>query len=127
MISEFSLLTEERRTKDMQPLRMSVVWGVSLPLPLVLCPMPVWAKTTLVVSTALAADQLKAGEQAFAQANPAIAIRRVRDSTGMITAKLLAEKAPPVANGVMGLTATSLMLLEKEEMLVPYAPQGLEK
>jgi iron(III) transport system substrate-binding protein len=85
------------------------------------------AKTTLVVYTALEADQLKAYKQAFEQDNPKIEIRWVRDSTGIITAKLLAEKANPVADVVMGLAATSLMLLEKEAMLLSYAPQGLEQ
>lgn len=85
------------------------------------------AKTTLVVYTALEADQLKAYKQAFEQDNPEIEIRWVRDSTGIITAKLLAEKANPVADVVMGLAATSLMLLEKEAMLLSYAPQGLEQ
>ena len=50
----------------------------------------------------------------------------MRDSTG-ITAKLLAEKAKPKADVAIGLAATSLMLLEKEGMLLPYAPAGLEK
>jgi iron(III) transport system substrate-binding protein len=51
----------------------------------------------------------------------------VRDSTGVITAKLLAEKANPRADVVWGLAATSLLVLEAEGMLAPYAPKGLEK
>jgi len=39
----------------------------------------------------------------------------------------LAEKANPQADVVMGLAATSLMLLDKEGLLLPYAPKGLEK
>jgi iron(III) transport system substrate-binding protein len=38
----------------------------------------------------------------------------------------LAEKANPQADVVWGLAATSLMLLDKEGMLQPYAPKGLE-
>jgi iron(III) transport system substrate-binding protein len=49
----------------------------------------------------------------------------VRDSTGIVTAKLLAEKANPQADVIWGLAATSLALLDKEGMLTPYAPQGL--
>jgi iron(III) transport system substrate-binding protein len=84
-----------------------------------------YAKTDLLVYTALEADQLKEYEAAFEAAHPDIDISWVRDSTGVVTAKLLAEKANSRADVVMGLAATSLMLLQKEDMLLPYAPQGL--
>jgi iron(III) transport system substrate-binding protein len=80
----------------------------------------------LTVYTALEADQLKAYKDAFEAANPGTTINWVRDSTGVVTAKLLAEKAAPVADVVMGLAATSLMLLDKEGMLQGYAPNGLQ-
>jgi iron(III) transport system substrate-binding protein len=80
----------------------------------------------LTVYTALEADQLKAYKDAFEAANPGTTIKWVRDSTGVVTAKLLAEKAAPVADVVMGLAATSLMLLDKEQMLQGYTPKGLE-
>lgn len=85
------------------------------------------AATELTVYTALEADQLKAYQTAFEKAHPDVKIRWVRDSTGIVTAKLLAEKANPQADVVMGLAATSLMLLDKEGLLLPYAPKGLEK
>ena len=50
------------------------------------------AGTQLTVYTALEAEQLKSYKQAFEKANPDIEIKWVRDSTGIITAKLLAEK-----------------------------------
>jgi iron(III) transport system substrate-binding protein len=81
----------------------------------------------LNVYTALEADQVKAYQAAFEKANPSIKIRWVRDSTGIVTAKLLAEKANPQADVVFGLAATSLMLLDKEGMLQAYAPAGLDK
>lgn len=81
----------------------------------------------LTVYTALEADQTKAYQAAFEQANPGIKIRWVRDSTGIVTAKLLAEKSNPQADVVFGLAATSLMLLDKEGMLMGYAPAGLDK
>lgn len=81
----------------------------------------------LTVYTALEADQLKAYKAAFERAAPDVAIRWVRDSTGIITAKLLAEKSNPRADVVMGLAATSLMLLDREGMLLPYAPAGLDR
>lgn len=84
------------------------------------------AKTDLLVYTALEADQLKEYEAAFEAAHPDVDVSWVRDSTGVVTAKLLAEKANPRADVVMGLAATSLMLLQQNEMLLPYAPKGVE-
>jgi iron(III) transport system substrate-binding protein len=81
----------------------------------------------LTVYTALEADQLKTYKATFEASNPDVEILWVRDSTGIITAKLLAEKANPKADVILGLAATSLMLLEKEGMLMPYAPAGLDK
>lgn len=59
-----------------------------------------FAKTTLTVYTALEADQVKAYQDAFEKANPDIEIKWVRDSTGVVTAKLLAEKNNPRADVV---------------------------
>jgi iron(III) transport system substrate-binding protein len=86
---------------------------------------PAFAKTELVVYTAIEADQLKDYKAAFEKDNPEITIRWVRDSTGIVTAKLLAEKANPQADAVWGLAATSLMLVAAEDMLQPYAPKTL--
>ena len=83
-------------------------------------------KTQLTVYTALETDQLKAYENGFSRVNPNIEIKWVRDSTGVITAKLLAEKANPQADAVMGVAASSLALLNSQGMLVPYAPLNLD-
>ena len=85
------------------------------------------AATTLTVYTALEADQLKAYQAAFEKKNPDIKIQWVRDSTGIITAKLLAEKNNPKADAVWGLAGSSLGLMASQDMLQPYAPQGLDK
>jgi len=84
-------------------------------------------KTQLSVYTALETDQLKAYQEGFNKAYPDIEINWVRDSTGVITAKLLAEKSNPKADVVMGLAATSLAIFEAEGMLQPYAPAGLAR
>jgi iron(III) transport system substrate-binding protein len=84
-------------------------------------------QTQLTVYTALETDQIKAYENAFEKANPNIKITWVRDSTGVITARLLAEKANPRADVVMGVAATSLAIFEAEGMLIPYAPAGLAR
>ena len=84
-------------------------------------------KTPLTVYTALETDQLKAYQEGFNKVHPDIEITWVRDSTGVITAKLLAEKANPRADVVMGVAATSMGVFDAEGMLQPYAPQGLSR
>lgn len=80
----------------------------------------------LVVYTALEDDQLAAYKDAFESANPDITINWVRDSTGVITSRLLAEKDNPQADVIWGLAATSLLVLDAEGMLEGYAPAGVE-
>ena len=88
---------------------------------------PASAATELTVYTAVEAEDLKRYAEAFNKDHPDIAIKWVRDSTGIITAKLLAEKNNPQADVVWGLAATSLLLLKGEGMLEAYAPAGLDK
>jgi iron(III) transport system substrate-binding protein len=87
----------------------------------------VQAKTELTVYTAVEAEDLKKYAETFNKAHPDIEIKWVRDSTGIVTAKLLAEKNNPQADVVWGLAATSLLLLKSEGMLEGYAPKGVEK
>src|SRR5258708_32807178 len=81
-------------------------------------------KTQLLVYTALETDQIKAYEEAFMKANPTIEIKWVRDSTGVITAKLLAEKANPQADLVARVAASSLARSPHEGIAHPHAPTG---
>ena len=79
-------------------------------------------KTELLVYTALETDQLKAYTESFQKTNPNIDLKFVRDSTGVITAKLLAEKANPQADVILGVAASSMEIFRAEGMLAPYAP-----
>ena len=85
------------------------------------------AQTELTVYTAVEAEDLKRYAETFNQEHPDIKINWVRDSTGIITAKLLAEKNNPQADLIWGLAATSLLLMKSEGMLEAYAPVGVEK
>ena len=84
-------------------------------------------KTQLTVYTALETDQLKAYTEGFNKAYPNIEITWVRDSTGIITAKILAEKAAPKADVIMGVAATSMAIFAEEGLLLPFAPAGLDR
>jgi iron(III) transport system substrate-binding protein len=83
-------------------------------------------KTELLVYTALETDQLKAYTESFQKTNPNIDLKFVRDSTGVITAKVLAEKANPQADVIMGVAASSMEIFKAEGMLAPYKPAGFD-
>ncbi|WP_422031797.1 putative 2-aminoethylphosphonate ABC transporter substrate-binding protein [Roseovarius sp.] len=85
------------------------------------------AETELTVYTAIEAEDLARYAETFNAVHPDIKINWVRDSTGVVTAKLLAERDNPQADVIWGLAATSLLLLKSEGMLEPYAPVGVEK
>ncbi|RKF16787.1 putative 2-aminoethylphosphonate ABC transporter substrate-binding protein [Roseovarius spongiae] len=85
------------------------------------------AETELTVYTAIEAEDLPRYAETFNKSHPDITVNWVRDSTGVITAKLLAEKDNPQADVVWGLAATSLLLLKSEGMLEPYAPAGVDE
>jgi iron(III) transport system substrate-binding protein len=86
----------------------------------------VLAQTELTVYTAVEAEDLKRYAETFNKDYPDIKVNWVRDSTGIVTAKLLAEKDNPQADVIWGLAATSLLLLKSEDMLEPYSPKGVE-
>ena len=83
------------------------------------------AKTDLLVYTAVEADELAKFKNAFEKDNPDIEIKWVRDSTGIVTAKLMAEKDNPQADIVWGMAATVLLQLLKEDYFQAYAPKGI--
>ena len=86
-----------------------------------------FAKTDLLVYTAVEADELAMFKEEFESDYPDINIKWVRDSTGIVTAKLLAEKDNPQADIVWGLAATSLVLLANEGYFQGYTPKGVEE
>jgi iron(III) transport system substrate-binding protein len=85
------------------------------------------AETELTVYTAVEAEDLARYAETFNNSYPDIKINWVRDSTGVITAKLLAERDNPQADVIWGLAGTSLLLMKSEGMLEPYAPEGVDK
>src|SRR5438876_751275 len=81
-------------------------------------------KTRLTVYTALENDQLEPYKKAVETDIPTVEIAWVRDSTGVITARLLAEKENPRADVIWGLSASSLAIFDQQGMLLPYTPKG---
>jgi iron(III) transport system substrate-binding protein len=85
------------------------------------------AAADLLVYTALEDDQIPVYIKSFKEQHPEINLKFVRDSTGVVISKLLAEKDNPQADLVWGTAATGLILLEDAGMIEPYAPKGLER
>jgi iron(III) transport system substrate-binding protein len=83
-------------------------------------------RARLTVYTALENDQLQPYKQAFEADNPDVEIVWQRDSTGVITARFLAEKDNPRADAIWGLAATSILIFDQAGLIEPYTPKGAE-
>ncbi|MCA1927418.1 MAG: putative 2-aminoethylphosphonate ABC transporter substrate-binding protein [Calditerrivibrio sp.] len=79
------------------------------------------------VYTALEDDQYPIYLESFKKLYPDIKVNIIRDSTGIITAKLIAEKSNPQADVVWGVSATSLLVLDQYKLLAPYSPKGIDR
>ena len=85
----------------------------------------VYAKQELVVYSAFEADILALYKNTFEASHPDIDIKWVRDSTGVMTAKLLAEGKSTKADVIWGLAGSSLALLKDSGIVKPYSPANL--
>ncbi len=84
------------------------------------------ARARVSVYTALENDQLGPLKTALEAAHKDVEVAWVRDSTGVITARVLAEKANPQADVIWGVALSSILMFDKEGLLEAYAPVGLE-
>lgn len=84
-------------------------------------------KGNITVYTALEDELVTEYLSDFKNKYPDINVNVVRESTGIITAKLLAEKNNPQADLVWGTAASSMMVLDDQEMLEAYSPNGVER
>jgi iron(III) transport system substrate-binding protein len=83
-------------------------------------------RTRITAYTALENDQLGPFKQAIEADVKDVEIVWVRDSTGVITSRFLAEKDNPRADIVLALAATSLLAFEKLNLLEEYKPAGAD-
>lgn len=84
-------------------------------------------KGEITVYTALEDEQVSTYLAEFNKKYPDIKVNVVRESTGIITAKLLAEKDNPQADIVWGTAASSMMVLDNQGGLKEYAPEGVDR
>lgn len=98
---------------------MAVVLAASLAMPV--------RAGELTIYAAVEADNLKIIGDAFAKAHPNIKINWIRDSTGIIQARLMAEKDNPRNDVLFGMTVTTAVTFEAMGMFLPYTPKGMDK
>lgn len=80
----------------------------------------------LTVYTAIEEELIPDYMASFEEKYPEVDVKIVRDSTGIMTAKLLAEGENTSADVVWGLAASSLLALDQKDMLKEYTPAGAE-
>lgn len=81
---------------------------------------------SLVVYTAFEDDQIDKYLESFYEQYPDIDLEVIRESTGTLIAKVIAEKDNPVADVIWGTSASVLLQLEPYDLLKGYNPEGIE-
>ena len=81
----------------------------------------------LNIYTAMEDEQLEDYLSEFRSLYPNVKINITRDTTGVITSKLLAEKENPKADLIWGLSAISLLSLDQQNILEPFSPEGVDR
>jgi iron(III) transport system substrate-binding protein len=83
-------------------------------------------KGTLTVYTSLQKELLGPYEAAFKKAYPDIQIAWLREATGTLQARLLAEKDNPRADVIFGVPIMSLVAMDQAGLVQRYVPKGAE-
>jgi iron(III) transport system substrate-binding protein len=81
----------------------------------------------LTIYSSVEGDNLKNFASLFSKAHPDIKVNWVRDSTGVIQARAIAEKDNPRHDLFFGHAASNLMTLDAMNLFLPYRPVGVEK
>ena len=82
-------------------------------------------RVRLEVYSTLEVENINDFKKSFEAENPDIEIVWNRDSTGVVTARILAEQSVQRADAIWGLAVTSMLALDKRGLLEPYAPKNL--
>lgn len=81
---------------------------------------------SLVIYTAFEDDQIDKYLESFYELYPDIDVEVIRESTGTLIAKVIAEKDNPVADIIWGTSASVLLQLEPYGLIKGYTPEGAE-
>jgi iron(III) transport system substrate-binding protein len=82
-------------------------------------------RTRLQVYSTLEVANIADFKKAFEAEHRDLEIVWIRDSTGVVTAKILAEQNAQRGDAIWGLAVTSTMQLKERGLLEPYAPRNL--
>jgi iron(III) transport system substrate-binding protein len=82
---------------------------------------------TITVYTALQKELLAGYEAGFNKAHPEIKLAWIREATGVLHARLVAEKDNPRADVLFGVPVMNITAFDKLGMIEPYAPKDYEK
>jgi iron(III) transport system substrate-binding protein len=88
-------------------------------------PVSAQQRTRLQVYSTLEVENIADFKKAFEAENRDVEIVWLRDSTGIVTAKILAEQNAQRGDAIWGLAVTSTMQLKERGLLEPYAPKTL--
>ena len=94
---------------------------------LFLCGCKEESRGAITVYTALEDELVSEYLQAFNAKYPDIKVNIVRESTGIITARLMAERNNPQADVVWGTAASSMLVLDERGQLEGYSPKGVDR
>ena len=81
----------------------------------------------LTVYSTTDGDNLQVIGKAFKKAHPNIKVRWLRDSTGIMHARVMAEKDNTRNDVLFAMAATSMLTMDQLGMFVPYTPKGVGK
>ena len=81
---------------------------------------------TLMVYSSTDADNIKYYMDEFQKDNPDIKVNILRESTGTLAAKMMAEKDNPQADVLFEMAATVALNMEASGMFHPYTPKGMD-
>jgi iron(III) transport system substrate-binding protein len=83
--------------------------------------------THIVVYTALEPEEIGTLVPIFEAEHPDIKVDVIRDSSGKIAARLIAEASNPRADVAWGMAATNLLNADRINMLAPYSAKGIDQ
>lgn len=114
-------ITEESSTPAADTVSESTPTSTDTPAELVKA-----TEGTLTIYTAFEDDQIDKYLESFYAKYPDIKVDVIRESTGTLVAKVIAEKDAPVADVIWGTSASVLLQLDPYGLIKGYTPDGAE-
>ena len=101
------------------------IWIALVAMAALALPASAQQRTRLQVYSTLEVENINDFKKSFEAENRDIEIVWMRDSTGVLTAKILAEQNAQRGDAIWGLAVTSTMQLKARGLLEAYAPKNV--